>query len=82
MLKNNIYILLVSEINGTVEPDQSNIIVQISWIVFRMNENRVDVLLNMWVEFRLSVNIPFAQTNPQITRSVSIVKKKIGNLIK
>lgn len=63
--------VLVSKVNGSFELDDGNIIVKVAWIVFRMNNDGDYVFLDVRVEFRFAVNIPFTQTDSQVTRSIS-----------
>ncbi len=55
--------ILVTKVDNPFKLDDGNVIVEITRIVFRMDNNRDDVSFDMRIEFRLSVDIPLAQTN-------------------
>lgn len=63
--------VLVRKVDRAFKLYDSDIVVKVAWIVFRMNNNRDNVFLDVRVEFRFAVDIPFTQTHSQVTRSVS-----------
>ena len=67
--------LLLSKVYVSLELDESNVVVQVSWVVFRMDDDADDILLYVGVEFRFTVDIPLSQTNSQVARSVSNHKR-------
>jgi len=67
--------LLLSKVYVSLELDESNVVVQVSWVVFRMDDDADDILLYVRVEFRFTVDIPLSQTNSQVSRSVSNHKR-------
>ena len=67
--------LLLSKVYVSLELDESNVVVQVSWVVFRMDDDADDILLYVGVEFRFTVDIPLSQTNSQVSRSVSNHKR-------
>jgi len=67
--------LLLSKVYVSFELDESDVVVQVSWVVFRMDDDADDILLYVRVEFRFTVDIPLSQTNSQVSRSVSNHKR-------
>ena len=67
--------LLLSKVYVSLELDESNVVVQVSWVVFRVDDDADDILLYVGVEFRFTIDIPLSQTNSQVSRSVSNHKR-------
>ena len=43
-----------------LEFDEGNVIVQVSWVVFGMDDDTDDILLYVRVEFRFTVDVPLS----------------------
>ena len=68
---------ITSEINVAFETNHGNIVIQVSWIEFLVDENVSGVKFNMSVEFRIIVNVPFSKTN-SIERIAIVITKPLG----
>lgn len=68
--------VLVGEIDGTLELDESYVVVKIARVVLGVDDNRDDVLLDVRIELRLAVDVPFTESHAKLGRceSVSIPK--------
>lgn len=63
---------LVVEVDGAFESDESDVVVQVSWIVFRVDGHRHDVLFDVRIKLGLAVHVPLAESDAQVDRRVAV----------
>lgn len=64
--------ILVTKVDGSFKLDDGDIIVEVAWVVFRMNEDGDNIFFDMRIKFRLAIDVPLAQTNSQFSGSISV----------
>lgn len=74
--------VLVRKIDSSFKFDDSDIVVQIARIIFRMDQDGDDVFFNVGVKFGFAIDIPFAQSDTEITGIVSVYSNQTENISK
>lgn len=67
---------VVLEINWNAQFQDGQVIVKCAGIILWMNVDRYNIAFNVWEEFNVMIDIPFAETNTQVISGISNVEER------